>query len=52
MIAAPPDVPAMIGVMCVISRTSAPHMFWVAFCAAKSLARVTKVPDSAYLVLL
>ena len=52
IIAAPPDVPAMIGVMCVISRTSAPHMFWVAFCAAKSLARVTKVPDRAYLVLL
>ena len=38
MIAAPPDVPAMIGVMCVMSRTGAPHIFWVAFCAAASSA--------------
>ncbi len=33
--AAPPVVPEIMGVMCVMSRTSAPHMVWVTFCAAK-----------------
>ena len=38
IIPAPPDTPAMIGVICVMSRTGAPHIVCVAFCAAGEIS--------------